>query len=317
MGSGRWNSATYTTLRSTRTATAHSLGVAPMSVDFAYSQEAELTKKIHPNLDPLRINRKPAGILESRDSAEHPESNAVMVCFDVTGSNYHNAVAAQLKLPNLMELAHKYLSDPQVAVAANDDYNVVGANCIQISDYESDIRIDEHIRNVWLVGKGGSNSGESYDLLMYLAARKTALDCFERRNRKGYFFMYADEPIFDHVSAPQVQAVFGDTIPADIPIETMIEDLKRTYYPFVFWPSNSPLTDSRRQYVRLFGEESVFTLQHPDLICEQIGAIIGLNEDRVTQDGLAADLESVGVGESDLARIAGSVRTFRRRITLP
>jgi hypothetical protein len=285
--------------------------------DFAYTQEAQHTQKIHPNLDPLRINRKPAGILESRDSAEHPESNAVMVCFDVTGSNYENAVAAQKKLPTLMELVHRYLSDPQVAVAANDDFNSVGHNCIQISDYESDIRIDEHIRNIWLVRQGGGNYGESYDLLMYAASRKTALDCFERRHRKGYFFMYADEPIFDHVSVPQVLDVFGDTITADIPIETIIDDLRQLYYPFVFWPANSPYTGSRDQYVRLFGEESVFTLQHPDQICELIGAIVGLNEDRVTQDGLEADLTAVGVGGPDLAGIAASVRTFRRRITLP
>src|SRR6266699_4835030 len=194
MGSGTWDTKTYNNLVSHRASTAATLGVPVMNVDFSYHQEAQTTHKIHPNLDPLRINRKPAGILESRDSVEHPESNAAFVAFDVTGSNYQNAVPAQKKLPNLMELLVKYLSDPQVLIAANDDYNFVGNSAIQISDYESDIRIDEHIRNVWLVGQGGGNMGESYDLLMYAAAKKTALDCFEKRNRKGYFFAYADEP---------------------------------------------------------------------------------------------------------------------------
>lgn len=284
--------------------------------DFAYTEEAAKTQKIHPNLDPLRINRKPAGILESRDSAEHPDSNAVMVCFDVTGSNYSNAVLAQKKLPNLMALLAKYLPDPQVAVAANDDYKFVGRNCIQISDYESDIRIDEHIRNVWLVGQGGGNRGESYDLLMYAAARKTVLDCKQKRNRKGYFFMYADEPIFDHVNMNEVKDVFGDDIGHDLPIAAMIAELGDLYHPFVFWPANSPFTESREQYVKLFGEDNVFTLQHPDLICELIGSIVGLNEDRVTHEELESDLVAVGVGETDLGKIAASVKTFKRKIKL-
>ena len=308
MGGGAWDSTKYRSSASHRAAT----GVK----DFAYTEEAATTQKIHPNLDPLRINRKPAGILESRDSAEHPESNAVFVSFDVTGSNYENAVAAQKKLPNLMELLHKYLADPQVLVAANDDFNFVGKNCIQISDFESDLRIDEHIRNVWLTRQGGGNMGESYDLMFYAAARKTVTDCFEKRNHKGYFFMYADEPIFNHVNRDQVKAVFGDQIDKDIPIADIIKELKNTYQPFILWPASSTYFESRKQYVKLFGDENVFTLQHPDLICEMIGSIVGLSEDRVTHETLEADLVSVGAGAGDLASIAASVKGFKRKITL-
>jgi hypothetical protein len=239
------------------------------------------------------------------------------VAFDVTGSNYQNAILAQRKLPNLMELLNRYIPDPQVLIAANDDFHEVGKSCIQISDFESDIRIDEHIRNVWLVGRGGSNNGESYDLLMYAAARKTALDCLEKRNRKGYFFMYADEPIFGQVNHQEVQQVFGDTLTSDIPIAEIIAELSLKYHPFVLWPANSPLRESRAQYVRLFGEESVFTLQHPDMICDLIGSIVGLNEDRVTPEGLEADLVSVGGTAESAAAVTSTVRTFRRRITLP
>jgi hypothetical protein len=308
MGSGAWDTKKYRSSVSLRAVS----GVK----DFAYTEEAAVTKKIHPNLDPLRINRKPSGILESRDSAEHPESNAVFVSFDVTGSNYENAVIAQTKLPNLMELLHKYLSDPQVLIAANDDFNYVGRNCIQISDYESDIRIDEHIRNVWLTRQGGGNMGESYDLMFYAAARKTVTDCFEKRNHKAYFFAYADEPIFDHVNSEQVKAVFGDEIDKDIPIEDMIEELKKTYEPFILWPASSTYFDARKQYVKLFGQENVLTLQHPNLICEMIGSIVGLNEESVTHDTLEADLVSVGVGAQDLASIAASIKSYKRKITV-
>jgi hypothetical protein len=165
MGGGRWDSTTY---HSTRTDRA-SKGVA----DFAYTSVADKTQKVHENLDPKRISKKPFQKLESRDSVEHPESNAVLVCFDVTGSNKTRAIDAQAKLPALMEMLNKYLSDPQVAIACNDDYLVTGTNSVQISDFESDIRIDEHIRNAWLVGNGG---GQQHGVVRPVAIRRGAQD---------------------------------------------------------------------------------------------------------------------------------------------
>lgn len=287
MGSGKWDDSAYKTARTTRV----TMGVS----DFHYSSTAS---HVHESLNPLRIKSKPLGKLESRDSDEHPDSNAVFVSFDVTGSNYERAVDAQKKLSNLMTLLNKYLPDPQVLVAANDDYTVVGKSSVQISDFESDNRIDEHIRNVWLVRNGGGNDGESYDLIMYAAANFTIMDCLEKRGRKGYFFMYADEPIFQQVQASQVEDIFGVKIGQDLPIAEVIDDLKEKFHVFVIWPEGG-YPHSREQYVKLFGEESVVTLQHPNLICELIAGIVGFNEAKVTPANLVTDLVSVGTSKSD------------------
>jgi hypothetical protein len=295
MGGGSWDKTRYHSDTASR--------ARSKTPDFEYTNTAT---KIHENLDPLRIKDKPFGKLESRDNVDHPNSNAVLVCFDVTGSNKARAVDAQKKLPNLMDLLHKYLADPQVSVAANDDFTVEAHNSIQISDFESDNRIDEHIRNVWLVGDGGGNDGESYDLLLYAAARKTVLDCFEKRNRKGYFFMYADEPIFDEVDPAQVKNIFGDTLQAAIPIAEIIEEVRKQYHVFVIWPQ-SGYQHARDKYVELFGDESVLTLQHPNLICEMIGSVIGFNEGRVTVDKLEHDLISVGTDKEDASRVTAAL----------
>ncbi len=295
MGSGKWDTTRYHSDRATRVSTG--------TADFAYTATAVKTHKIHDDLDPLRINHKPFGKLESRDSVEHPNSNAVFVAFDVTGSNYERAVDAQKKLPNLMDLLGKYLTDPQLLVAANDDYTVVGRNAIQISDYESDNRIDEHIRNIWLVRNGGGNDGESYDLLLYAAARKTVTDCFEKRGKKGYYFMYADEPIFEKVTPSHVSDVFGESLQESIPIAEIIEEVQRQYHTFVIWPERG-YEHARAQYVKLFGEESVLTLQHPNLICEMIGSVIGLNEGRVSSDGIVRDLIEVGSTKSEASSVS-------------
>lgn len=262
MGSGKWDNTTYHKSSSTRAAK----GVS----DFAYTSTAH---SAHPNLDPRRINTKPFGKLESRDSAEHPQSNAVFVSFDVTGSNHARAVDAQKALPKLMDLLHEALPDPQVAFAANDDYKVVGLNSIQISDFESDIRIDEHLRNIWLVGNGGGNDGESYDLILYAAARKTVIDCFEKRGKRGYLFLYADEPFFQSVSRQEVQNVFGDALERDIPIQEMVKEVKGIYNTFIIWPRGG-YQHALEQYKRLFGEDHVLELQHANLICELIGGTV-------------------------------------------
>jgi hypothetical protein len=286
MGGGSWDTGAYTSSKATRAAT----GVR----DFAYTATAS---SVHANLNPKRINDKPFGKLEARDSDEHPNSHPVLVAFDVTGSNKERAIDAQKRLPNLMELLGKYVTDPQVAIAANDDYDYTSGP-IQISDFESDIRVDEHIRNIWLTGCGGGNDGESYDLLLYAAARKVALDSIEKRGKKGYFFMYADEPIFPEVQVHQVKAIFGDTIERNIPIAEIIEEAHRNFNIFVIWPEGG-YAHARTQYKVLFGEDSVLTLQHPNLICELIASTVGLYEDKVTPDTAVTDLVAIGVSDKE------------------
>ncbi len=260
--------------------------------DFAYSASATC---VHASLDPKRINSKPFGKLESRDSEEHPESNAVLVEFDVTGSNYRRAVDAQKALCNLMTLLPKYLSDPQVAIAANDDFGFEPQKALQISDFESDNRVDEHLRNTILVKNGGFNLGESYDLVLYAAARKTVLDCFEKRGRKGYLFLFADEPFFDQVKASEVLAVFGDKIKDDIPIADIIAEVRKLYHVFVLYPADNRVSVSYNQYIELFGKEYVITLKHPSMICEVICSTIGINEAVVTVEEAREDLVALGV----------------------
>jgi hypothetical protein len=225
----------------------------------------------------MRINKKPFGVLESRDSKEHPKSTAVLITFDVTGSNSKRAFVAQKKLPDLMEMLNKYLTDPQVAIAANDDFTCVEENCIQISDFESDNRVDDHIRSIWITNEGGGNGGESYDLLLYAAARKMSLDCVEKRGKKGYMFLYADEPMFDKVDRKEVKKVFGDTIEASIPIKKIVEEASEKFLIFLLWPKGGYIS-AREQFLSLFGPEFVINLQDPNMICEQIVSIVNQYE---------------------------------------
>lgn len=285
MGHGTFQDNDYQSSRATRAAA----GID----DFEYTKHAT---RIHELLDPARINKKPAGILESRDSVEHPISTPIILTFDVTGSNIHNAKIAQKRLPELMAKVAASCENPQIAIWANDDVKVQGNNSIQVGEFESDIRIDETIRNIWLTSDGGGNGGESYDLLLYAASRKTVTDSLEKRNKKGYMFLYADELFFTHVSKHAVELVFQDTIEADIPIATMVFEAKKKWNIFVLWPSNG-YSEARAQYVTLFGEDNVEDLEGPNMLCEKVASIVAREEGIYKQNNqaqtyLAEELQS-------------------------
>lgn len=307
MAKGVWDKDRYTSAKATRAAS----GVP----DFAYSTTAAKTHQVHPSLDPHRINKKPFGKLESRDSAKYPDSNALICSLDVTGSNIERAEDAQQALPKLMDLMQKYIPDLQIAFAANDDYKASHPEgAVQFSEFEVDNLIDEHLRNLWLVGDGGGNAGESYDLILYAAARKTLLDCYEKRGRKGYLFLYADEPVMPKVMKTEVMAVFDDNIQADIPIAEIIEEVQEMYHLFFIWPRGGQ-DRALLQYKELVGEEHVLILQHGSLICEMIASTVGMIEKGLTVDDAVRDLVAVGTSAVHARDIGAALSNMPRQAT--
>lgn len=271
MGYGTFNETSYHDSAATRK--------AANVDDFEYTSNAT---KVHDTLDPKRIKNKPFGLLESRDN-EGRVSTPIIVTFDVTGSNIDNARVAQKKLPELMAKLAAVCQNPQVAIWANDDTHSVGRDAIQLGEFESDNKIDASIRNIWLTGQGGGNQGESYDLLIYAAARKTVTDSIALRSKRGYMFLYADEPFFDHVSANDIRNVFGDTAQADVPIGDIIAEAQQKWNIFVIWPQSGYL-HARNQYEELFGKDHVETLQAPELLCEKVASMVSLQEESAKEN---------------------------------
>lgn len=282
MGGGTFDETSYLTARATR--------AANRVDDFQYSKTAV---RIHESLDPKRIHTKPFQLLESRDSVEHSTSTPVILTFDVTGSNIRNARIVQQHLPQLMAQLQAVLANPQIAIWANDDVNYVSTNSIQLGEFESDNRIDEAIRNIWLTSEGGGNQGESYDLLLYAAARKVVTDSWEKRHKRGYLFLYADEPFFDQVSAKDVRTVFDDNIQGNIPIAEMIAEVIQRWDTWILWPA-SGYRNSRDQYIRLFGESRVETVQDPAMIGDKVAALISARETELAEISQQAMAHSAG-----------------------
>ena len=85
MGSGRWSTDVYDAASRIRAATGTSA--------FAYSDSG--ARKVHDALNPFGVSMR-----ESRDNDEHPQSLAIAVLFDVTGSMRAVPRVLQTKLPS-------------------------------------------------------------------------------------------------------------------------------------------------------------------------------------------------------------------------
>lgn len=65
---------------------------------------------------------------------------------------------------------------------------------IQVSQFESDIRIAEQLDKIYFEFGGGGNSFESYTAAWYFGSRHTKLDCLNR-GKKGIIITMGDEQL--------------------------------------------------------------------------------------------------------------------------
>ncbi|HUC56007.1 MAG TPA: hypothetical protein VMA95_01290, partial [Streptosporangiaceae bacterium] len=212
MGSGIWSTDVYDAAARYRAATGASA--------FAYSDSG--ATKTHHDLDPLGVTR------ESRDSAEHPQSVAIAVLFDVTGSMRLVPRALQAKLPQLLGLLlrHGYAENPQILFGAIGDATCDRAP-LQIGQFESDNRMDDDLGKIMLEGGGGGQKTESYELALYFMARHTAIDCHEKRGKRGYLFIIGDEMAYSRLKHDEVKGVIGDTLAQDFTTSSVVREVQR------------------------------------------------------------------------------------------
>lgn len=309
MGSGRFDASVYASARAFRS----SAGVD----DFHYSKTtlaADPDKwKVHAELDPalIKVAR------ESRDSAEHPETVAVAVLFDVTGSMHLVPRVFQEKLPKLMTLlvTKGGLEHPHLLFGAIGD-----ATCdripFQVGQFESDNRCDEQLRSIVLEAGGGGQDTESYELAYYFAGWKTALDCVEKRGKKGYLFTLGDERFYPAVLPQHVHRVFGDVgLQGPIPTERALAKAQERFEVFHVHVQEG----SYRDHPAILGAwrgllgERVIVLEDATLVCETIASAVAMLEGVEFRDVA----EGLGLGTEALERVQSALAGVTPGVTRP
>jgi hypothetical protein len=284
MGSGRWSSNVYDAAARFRAATGASA--------FAYSDSG--ATRTHPALDPYGVT-----VRESRDCDEHPQSLAIAVLFDVTGSMRDVPRALQVKLPQLLGLLVRkgYAADPQIMFGAIGDATCDRAP-LQVGQFESDNRMDDDLSRILLEGGGGGQLTESYELALYFMARHTAADCYDKRGKRGYLFIIGDEMAYPQVKRGEVSAVIGDGLQADVDLAALVAQVTARWDTYYILPAGASHVGNPRVlgfWRRLLGQ-NVIELADLDAVCETIALTVGLGEDTISLDGGLADLGDVGSG---------------------
>lgn len=288
MGNSRWSDSDYQSYAS-------STNYRSASRDQVFSH------KVNEALDPRQIrvgkgDRKGMQLRESIISDMNPNPTPIILGLDVTGSM--GAVAEQIaknELPKLMTAIHedRVVEDPHVMFMAIDDVFAQGHGALQVSQFEPDLRIVEQLRQMWLVGNGGGNGSESYDLAWYFAGHHTYLENFEKTGKRGFLFTFGDEPApFRSVSAADLRAIFG----SDASVETTSPEAslaaaRRKFDVFHICVERSHSGEARSTWTRMLGNNALF-LKDTQHLTEVVLATM-----RITN---GADINEVVAGKSHL-----------------
>lgn len=173
-------------------------------------------KRIDKSLDPKKFTTR-----ECVNSNEHPNTIPVILALDVTGSMGAACKETAEALGVIITNLYEKFKDIEFCIMGIGDLAYDHAP-IQMSQFESDVRIAEALDKLYMEHGGGGNGYESYTAAWYMGLYHTKLDCFDKQNRKGIIITMGDEPMNPYLPITELRDVLSDT-KAQANIET--EDL--------------------------------------------------------------------------------------------
>jgi hypothetical protein len=300
MGFGNYSHAAHAALTAGR---AHQAG-----------REVFRQTQCHPLMNPKGLK-----VRECRDSADHPDALGIVFALDVTGSMGDiPQLLAKQELPNLMKLLTACgVADPQLLFMAIGDATSDHA-ALQVGQFESTAELmDQWLTWSFLEGGGGGSGEESYDLAFYVAAQHTDMDNWVKRKQKGYFFITGDELPYPAVSRHQVEALIGEKLDEDIPLEEVIAAAAETYHLFFLIPDLARRRRCEARWKGLLGDHAI-CMESPADTCSVAAAIVALTERRIADvDALATVLAANGFNRDHVGSTMRAIRDYAAALKLP
>lgn len=216
MGYGSYSASDWSKLKSSRN----------LSKDKSVTEVFKNTQ-CNPKFDPKFIGKR-----ECFDSDDHPNTTPVVVGLDVTGSMGYLAV--EIATGALNELIMKLYStgaveDPALMCAAYGDFK--DASPLQVTQFESDIRIAEQLLELYFENRG---SGQVIPTCLWeFLTLHTEIDAVNKRKEKGFVFTIGDSADIrkDYIQET-VERVVGDKLPSTVTREDIIKAVKEKFYVF-------------------------------------------------------------------------------------
>ena len=259
---------------------------------FARNKEGSADASMIINADTVR---------ESRDSDNHPNSLAVMIMLDVTGS--------MGKVPNNMVRGNlSKIMDVLVAHDINGAHILFGGigdhTCdtypLQVGQFEAGAEeLHKCMTDLYIEKGGGGQDTESYLLAYHVAANNTSIDCFEKRNQKGFLFTVGDEKSYSQISREQLEKFLGPLgtqkeMFTDKELLQAVQDKYHVYHIHVQEGSYRNDPDILGYWRDLIGQHLII-LEDQETISELIAAYMALD--------LGRDASKVAASVSDKAAL--------------
>jgi hypothetical protein len=279
-----------------RAARSKAEGYSSRSIRQIFSQR-EISRAMNPHGIRLR---------EARDSEEHPESVAIILGLDVTGSMGsipHHLVREGL--PTIMgRIIQSGTKDPQLMFLALGDHEY-DRSPLQVGQFESgDDLLDKWLINVYLEGGGGGNTGESYLLAWYFAAFHTSIDCFEKRKKKGFLFTIGDEPTLPDIAANDLKQIMGEGQYASYHAATLLDKARESYHVYHLHIKQTyagSMQETMDGWKQLLGDHLIVLENHEEVSTVLPQIIADVTRSDSTSGGSAAtDAPSVSVSKTEI-----------------
>jgi len=131
---------------------------------------------------------------------------------------------------------------------------------------------------MYLEGYGGGQNMESYLLAWLVAGRHTSIDCFEKRNEKGFLFTIGDEMSWDNVSANKLKDLMGYPQGEDVTDVQLLEEAQRLYNVYHIHINETGYRDDPQVlgYWRKMLGERLIVLDDYNALCETISTLIAV-----------------------------------------
>ena len=220
MGGGSWTTSAFASYSTSKGRTYDTVSCSLVG-DYS-SQEIYTQRNLNENLNPKNVLR------ECLDSEEHPNTIPVILALDVTGSMGDAAVEVAKDINVVMTRLFKDVKDIEFMIMGIGDLACDSAP-IQISQFESDIRIAEQMDQVYFEYGGGGNAYESYTAAWYMGSRHTKLDCISKRGRRGIIITLGDEQLNPYLPKSALARATGDDLQADIETKDLFKEASEKF----------------------------------------------------------------------------------------
>lgn len=267
MGGGSWNTGTYATYACS-VGHGYDADTGTLMRSYTSSSQAFTASSIADSMRPHGVLR------ECCDSAEHPATVPIILALDVTGSMGSTAIEVQKKLNPVMMEIYKRVKDAEIMIMAIGDLAYDSAP-IQISQFESDIRIAENLDKIYFERGGGGNDYESYTAAWYMGLKHCKLDCW-KRGKKGLIITMGDEWLNPRLPCIELNKATGDTCQADVETPALFKEASEKfdiYHISVESHSYPDQAEQRESFSGVIGPQHTFVSSVNDISSKIISIV--------------------------------------------